>query len=84
MAAHASDLALRHLAALGLDDVEFALATGPDWPTAVSSVAWEDGDIMVVGSSSTHRLAQVFLGSSASKIVRNSPVPVVVVPGAGG
>ena len=83
-AAAAQTEAREHLAALGLDDVEFALATGPDWPTAVSSVAWEDGDIMVVGSSSTHRLAQVFLGSSASKIVRNSPVPVVVVPGAGG
>ena len=83
-AAAAQTEAREHLAALGLDDVEFALATGPDWPTAVSSVAWEDGDIMVVGSSSTHRLAQVFLGSSASKIVRNSPVPVVVLPGAGG
>ncbi len=83
-AAAAQTEAREHLAALGLDDVEFVLATGPDWPTAVSSVAWEDGDIMVVGSSSTHRLAQVFLGSSASKIVRNSPVPVVVVPGAGG
>ena len=83
-AAAAQTEAREHLAALGPDDVEFALATGPDWPTAVSSVAWEDGDIMVVGSSSTHRLAQVFLGSSASKIVRNSPVPVVVVPGAGG
>jgi len=34
----------------------------------------------VVGSSSTHRLAQVFLGSSAAKILHNATVPVVVVP----
>lgn len=74
-----------HLAERGLvDDVEFLVMIGADWPSAVSSVAWEDGDILVVGSSSTHRLAQVFLGSSASKILRNAPVPVVVVPGAGG
>lgn len=83
-AAAAQTEAREHLAALGLDDVEFALATGPDWPTAVSSVAWEDrrhhGRRVVVDAP----LAQVFLGSSASKIVRNSPVPVVVVPGAGG
>lgn len=73
-----------HLAERGLvDDVEFLVMIGADWPSAVSSVAWEDGDILVVGSSSTHRLAQVFLGSSASKIVRNAPVPVVVIPGAG-
>lgn len=71
-----------HLAAHGpVDDVEFLVTIGADWPSAVASVAWKDGDILVVGSSSTHRLAQVFLGSSAAKIVRNAPVPVVVIPG---
>ncbi|WP_282837783.1 universal stress protein [Microbacterium flavum] len=79
----AQEEARAHLASLGLDDVDVALASGPDWPAAIAAVGWEDGDILVVGSSSTHRLAQVFLGSSAAKIVRNSPVPVVVVPGAG-
>lgn len=74
-----------HLAERGLgEDAEFLVMIGADWSSAVSSVAWEDGDILVVGSSSTHRLAQVFLGSSASRILRNAPVPVVVVPGPGG
>ena len=37
--------------------------------------------LSIVGSSSTSSLLQrVFLGSSAAKIVRNSPVPVLVVP----
>ncbi|MFT3797836.1 universal stress protein [Microbacterium sp.] len=63
-------------------DLEFHVAAGVDWPAAVAAAGWEDGDVLVVGSSSTHRLAQVFLGSSASKILRSSPVPVVIVPGA--
>jgi nucleotide-binding universal stress UspA family protein len=36
--------------------------------------------VLVVGSSELGPVAQVFLGSRASKIVRHSPVPVVVVP----
>lgn len=42
-----------------------------------------EGDVLVLGSSSTHPLAQVFVGSSAAKIIRHATVPVVVVPGAG-
>ena len=38
------------------------------------------GDVLVVGSSSIGPVARVFLGSRAAKIVRHSPVPVVVVP----
>jgi nucleotide-binding universal stress UspA family protein len=34
----------------------------------------------VVGSSMTGPAARVFLGSRASKILRHSPVPVVLVP----
>jgi nucleotide-binding universal stress UspA family protein len=36
--------------------------------------------VLVVGSSSIGPVARVFLGSRSSKIVRHSPVPVVVVP----
>ncbi|MGH3039668.1 MAG: universal stress protein [Gaiellaceae bacterium] len=39
-----------------------------------------DGDVLAVGSSAVGPVARVFLGSRASKIVRNSPVPVAVVP----
>lgn len=61
-------------------DVETIVAEGTSWTQAMESVPWHEGDVLVVGSSSTHRLAQVFLGSSAAKIVRSSPVPVIVVP----
>jgi nucleotide-binding universal stress UspA family protein len=46
----------------------------------MEDVDWADGDVLVVGSSSVGPVARVFLGSRASKIVRHSPVPVVVVP----
>lgn len=71
--------AIEHLAGKGVTATT-VVAEGDTWPTALRSVAFDDGEVIVVGSSSTHRLANVFLGSSAAKIVRNSPVPVVVVP----
>lgn len=36
--------------------------------------------MLVVGSSASGPIARVVLGSQATKIVRHSPVPVVVVP----
>lgn len=74
-----------HLLSMGFsgDDLQMLTAEGADWPAAVGSAQWSEGDLLVLGSSSTHRLAHVFLGSSASKIVRHSPVPVVIVPGSG-
>lgn len=59
---------------------ETAVGSGRDWADAVEGIGWDDGDLLVVGSSSAGALARVFLGSRSSKIVRNSPVPVVVVP----
>jgi nucleotide-binding universal stress UspA family protein len=61
-------------------DCEAVIGTGEDWSEALEDVEWGDGDVLVVGSSSIGPLARVFLGSRATKIVRNSPVPVVVVP----
>jgi nucleotide-binding universal stress UspA family protein len=79
---HAEALGYLNSQGFSGDDLELCLADGADWADAIGAVRWVDGDVLVVGSSATHRLAQVFLGSSASKIVRNSPVPVVAVPGA--
>ncbi|HKE80781.1 MAG TPA: universal stress protein [Solirubrobacteraceae bacterium] len=67
-----------------LSEVPAALETvvgrGPNWDDALEDVEWDDGDILVVGSSSVGPIARVFLGSRATKIVRHSPVPVIVVP----
>ena len=61
-------------------DVEIVIGHGESWEEALEDVEWDDGDVLVVGSSSTGPIARVFLGSRASKIVRHSPLPVVVVP----
>jgi nucleotide-binding universal stress UspA family protein len=71
-----------HLREQGFTDEDLTLevAVGRSWGGAMDTLDWDRGDVLVVGSSSTHRMSRVFLGSSASKILRHSPVPVVVVP----
>jgi len=61
-------------------DLEAVIGYGQTWDEALEDIEWEDGDVLVVGSSAIGPVARVFLGSRASKIVRHSPVPVVVVP----
>ncbi len=60
--------------------LEAVIGHGEDWGGALDDVEWRDGDVLVVGSTAIGAAARVFLGSRASKIVRHSPVPVVVVP----
>ncbi|MGY1840896.1 MULTISPECIES: universal stress protein [unclassified Modestobacter] len=59
---------------------ETVLARGAGWAGAVAAVPWEPGDALVIGSSRLGPPAQVFLGSTATEIVRVTPVPVLVVP----
>jgi nucleotide-binding universal stress UspA family protein len=60
--------------------IEAAVGHGPDWSAALEDIGWTDGDLLAVGSSTAGPLERVFLGSHSSRIVRHSPVPVVVVP----
>ena len=61
------------------------LARGAGWAGAVAAVAWEPGDVLIVGSSRIGPLTRVFVGSTATKILRAATVPVLVVPrGSGG
>ena len=61
-------------------DVEMVVATGRDWTEALGRLEWQDGDVLVVGSSPTGLLSRVFIGTNATRIVRHSPVPAIVVP----
>ena len=56
------------------------IVTGASWVDVMDELEWEPGEVLVVGSSPVGALARVFLGSRAIKIVRYSPVPVIVVP----
>ena len=60
--------------------VETDIVDGRDWEEALDSLPWEDGEVLVVGSSRLGPVARVFLGSNSTKIIRSSPVPVLVIP----
>lgn len=61
-------------------DVETVIGRGRSWVEAIEDVGWSEGDVLVIGSSELGPAARVFLGSRATKILRQSPVPVIVVP----
>ena len=60
--------------------VESGVVSGRDWEDALDSLPWEEGEVLVVGSSRLGPVARVFLGSNSTKIIRSSPVPVLVIP----
>jgi nucleotide-binding universal stress UspA family protein len=57
-----------------------AIADGKTWKAAFASLPWKDGELIAVGSSGLGPIMRVFLGSNAAKIVRNAPVPCMVLP----
>jgi nucleotide-binding universal stress UspA family protein len=59
---------------------ESVVGYGTDWAGAIEEIGWADGDLLAVGSSTAGPLERVFIGTRSSRIVRHSPVPVVVVP----
>lgn len=63
------------------DDVELEVVVGNDWDEALDATDWMDGEVLAIGTSPSSAAARVFLGSRASKILRYSPVPVLVLPG---
>jgi nucleotide-binding universal stress UspA family protein len=63
------------------DDVVLQVVTGNGWDQALDAADWQDGDLLAIGTSPAGGIARVFLGSRGSKILRHSPVPVLVLPG---
>jgi nucleotide-binding universal stress UspA family protein len=59
--------------------VETVVGQGGSWAEALSDVSWVPGEVLVVGVSSSS-VSRLFLGSHASKIVRNAGVPVLLLP----
>jgi nucleotide-binding universal stress UspA family protein len=62
-------------------DVEVAVVSGNGWGEALDDADWQDGEILALGTSPRGDIARVFLGSRGTKILRHSPVPVLVLPG---
>jgi nucleotide-binding universal stress UspA family protein len=63
------------------EEVAMQVVTGNGWDQAIDAADWLDGELLALGTKSSTGVARVFLGSRASKILRHSPVPVLVLPG---
>lgn len=78
---HAEDrLARARELAAGQCPVTAVVASGRTIENAVDDLDFDDGDIMLIGSSRLAANNQLFLGPTASKVLRSLPVPMVVVP----
>lgn len=64
---------------LGLT-AEITVASGTGIDDAIAELDWVDGEIAVVGSSRLARKRRLFLGTTAQRMLRTLPVPLVVVP----
>lgn len=67
-------------AKIPIPDVDVVIGAGTEWDEAVNNIAWQSGDVLLLGSGAAGPKAQVFLGSAASKILRHAPVPVMIMP----
>ena len=61
-------------------DVTVLTASGNRVEDAVSALNWDPGEVVFVGSSRLAQPRQLFLGTTAAKMLRELPVPMVVVP----
>jgi nucleotide-binding universal stress UspA family protein len=61
-------------------EVSVAVAHGRTIEEAIDGLEWDDGEILIVGSSRLAERNRIFLGSTANKVLRALPVPMVVVP----
>ena len=78
---HAEDrLARARDAAAGRCEVTAVVASGRTIENAIDDLAFDDGEIMLIGSSRLAENNRLFLGPTASKVLRSLPVPMVVVP----
>ena len=59
---------------------DVVVAQGRSIEEAVDGLDWEDGEVLVIGSSRLAQARSIFLGSTANRILRALPVPMLVVP----
>lgn len=82
-AAHVHANTVLKAAAARLPDghhVSVEVAHGRTIEEAIDDLEWDDAEIMIVGSSRLAEKNKLFIGSTANKVLRALPVPMVVVP----
>lgn len=77
---HVRTVLAQAAAKLPKDKVTVTLAHGKNIEQAIDGIGWKSGEIVIVGSSRLAENSKIFLGSTANKILRSLPVPMVVVP----
>ena len=79
--AHAATLVAKATAALPADcAVTSVVGHGKSLQKAVQGLDFEDSEVVLIGSSRLAQPKRLFLGHSASKIMRALPVPMIVWP----
>lgn len=63
------------------EDVALQVVTARSWNEALEKADWQEGEILALGTRPRGDIRRVFLGSRSTKIIRESPVPVLVLPG---
>ncbi|ELZ09823.1 UspA domain-containing protein [Natrinema thermotolerans DSM 11552] len=61
------------------NDIDTEIATGKPDQEIVELATVDDYETVVIGSHGRERMSRIMLGSVAEKVVRRSPVPVIVV-----
>lgn len=60
--------------------VNAVLAQGGSIEEAIEKLDWDENEIVLIGSSRLAQNRRIFMGSTANKMLRALPVPMVVVP----
>ena len=61
-------------------NVSVEVAHGRSIEECIDDLEWDDGEILIVGSSRLAEKNKLFIGSTANKVLRALPVPMVVIP----
>lgn len=61
-------------------EVPIQVAAATSLKKAVRAVDWRPGGVLLVGSSRLAQGRQLFLGTTAARLLRHLPIPMVVVP----
>lgn len=79
-AAAEENLAVAARALPDAPEIESLVADGMTLESALKKLRWDDGDLLVVGSSRFAAPRRIFLGSTAARILAGVDVPVIVIP----
>ena len=77
---HVNTVLSQAAAKLPDNKVTVTLAHGRNIEEAIDGIGWKSGELVIVGSSRLAENRKIFLGTTANKILRSLPVPMVVVP----